>query len=45
MDYVVENLTGEKKAIAGQNHYSGEEREVKPLNPDTSSVARLWLTG
>lgn len=44
MDYVAEVLTEEKKAIAGWNHYSGEEKEVKPLNSGSSVVVRLLLT-
>lgn len=39
IDYVAEDLTEEKKAIAGWNHCSGEEKG-KPLNSGSSVVDR-----
>lgn len=44
MDYIAEDLTEEKKAIAAWNHHSGEEKEVNLLNSGSAAVARLLLT-
>lgn len=45
MDYVTEDLTEEKKAIVGLNHYySGGEKEAKPLNSGSSGMVRLLLS-
>lgn len=38
MDCVAEDLTEEKKAIAGWNHYSGEQKEIKLLNSGSSGL-------
>lgn len=42
MDYVAQDLTEEKNAIAGWNHYSWEKKKVKVLHSGSSSVARLF---